>query len=131
MVKLVFSSGYQGCYKDRMPVRDLPKRFTRFDTTPEACISECRYQNYKFAGVQYGYLCFCGNAFGRYGRVKDEDCNSRCNGDVKRNCGAFWHNSVYSVGTCDQSYFFTGPPVLLKSLMNSFLSVFNTIFTDY
>lgn len=87
-----------------MPVRDLPKRFTRFDTTPEACISECKYQNYKFAGVQYGYLCFCGNAFGRYGRVKDEDCNSRCNGDVKRNCGAFWHNSVYSVGTCNQSY---------------------------
>ena len=41
---------YQGCYKDRKPVRDLPKRYTRFDTTPESCIMECKYQNYKFAG---------------------------------------------------------------------------------
>ncbi|XP_057316900.1 uncharacterized protein LOC130657922 isoform X8 [Hydractinia symbiolongicarpus] len=88
---------YQGCYKDRKPIRDLPKRFNRFDTTPEACISECKYQNYKFAGVQYGYLCFCGNAFGRYGKVADSDCNSLCSGDSKRSCGAFWHNSVYAV----------------------------------
>ncbi|XP_065660774.1 uncharacterized protein LOC100198865 isoform X4 [Hydra vulgaris] len=88
---------YQGCFKDRRPNRDLPKRFTRYETTPEACINECQYQGFKFAGVQYGYLCFCGNGFGRYGRAKDSVCNVACMGDATRTCGAFWHNAVYSV----------------------------------
>lgn len=80
------------------PLRDLPKRFTRYATTPETCVRECAYQNYKFAGVQYGYLCFCGNAFGRYGSLPDNDCNSECQGDLKRKCGGYYHNSVFSVG---------------------------------
>ncbi|XP_066934660.1 microtubule-associated protein futsch-like isoform X2 [Clytia hemisphaerica] len=87
---------YQGCFKDMRPLRDLPKRFTRYRTTPETCVRECAYQNYKFAGVQYGYLCFCGNAFGRYGSLPDNDCNSECQGDLKRKCGGYYHNSVYS-----------------------------------
>jgi WSC domain. len=80
------------------PLRDLPKRFTRYATTPETCVRECQYQNYKFAGVQYGYLCFCGNAFGRYGSLPDNDCNSECQGDGGRKCGGYYHNSVYSTG---------------------------------
>ena len=91
-------SEYQGCYLDRKPLRDLPRRFTRYSLTPEICLNECKYQNYKFAGLQYGYLCFCGNGFGRYGKVADSYCNSKCLGDKARNCGAFWHNSVYSLG---------------------------------
>lgn len=91
------SAYYQGCFKDMRPLRDLPKRYTRYRTTPENCVRECAYQNYKFAGVQYGYLCFCGNAFGRYGSLPDNDCNSDCLGDARRKCGGYYHNSIYSV----------------------------------
>ena len=97
-IDVILCLDYQGCYKDRKPGRDLPRRFTRYAMTPEVCLRECKYQGYNFAGLQYSYLCFCGNAFGRYGKVDDAFCNSRCLGDKTRPCGAFWHNSVYSVG---------------------------------
>lgn len=119
-----FSSDYQGCFSDlKAPTRDLPKRFTRYDTTPENCVQECKYQNYKFAGVQYGYLCFCGNAFGRYKRLPDNDCNSKCKGDAFRNCGGYYHNSVYSVGKCEQQEIYNHGYNILTDLFSLLLSL--------
>jgi hypothetical protein len=92
------SPSYQGCYKDRKdPVRDLPRRVTQNWNTPEHCVTKCKENGYKFAGVQYNYLCMCGNGFGRYEKVLDADCNSLCEGDPSRHCGGYWKNSIYSV----------------------------------
>ena len=90
-------AAYQGCFKDRKPHRDMKKHFSKFEMTPEWCLHTCKKEGYRFAGVQYSYLCFCGNKFGKYGRVPDSECSSRCYGDKNRFCGAFWHNSIYSV----------------------------------
>ncbi len=94
----LLSPAYQGCYKDRKPHRDMKKHFSKFEMTPEWCLHTCKKEGYRFAGVQYSYLCFCGNKFGKYGRVPDSECSSRCYGDKNRFCGSFWHNSIYSVG---------------------------------
>ncbi|XP_048580560.1 uncharacterized protein LOC5504143 isoform X2 [Nematostella vectensis] len=91
------SPAFQGCYRDRMPDRDLPVRFSKFDMTPEWCVGRCKLAGYKFAGLQYAYLCFCGNRFGNYGAASITKCSSRCYGDKNRHCGAFWHNSIYSI----------------------------------
>ncbi|XP_046857607.1 uncharacterized protein LOC124451009 [Xenia sp. Carnegie-2017] len=88
---------YQGCFKDQKPNRDMKKHFAKFEMTPEWCVHTCKEDGYRFAGVQYSYLCFCGNKFGKYGRVSDTECRSRCYGDKNRFCGSFWHNSIYSV----------------------------------
>lgn len=88
---------YQGCFKDKKPNRDMKKHFSKFEMTPEWCLHTCKKEGYRFAGVQYSYLCFCGNKFGKYGRVHDTECSSRCYGDRNRFCGSFWHNSVYSI----------------------------------
>lgn len=66
--------------------------------TPEWCAGKCKLAGYSYAGLQYGYLCFCGDKFGKYGRDDDGDCNSLCFGDKTRNCGSFWHNSIFAVG---------------------------------
>lgn len=66
--------------------------------TPEWCVGKCKLAGYKYAGLQYGYLCFCGDRFGTYGKVDDAECDSLCFGDKTRYCGAFWHNSIFSVG---------------------------------
>ena len=88
-----------GCFRDRKPGRDLPKQFTKYEMTPEWCVGKCKLAGFSYAGLQYGYLCFCGNKFGKYGKADDRDCDSLCFGDKTRNCGAFWHNSIFSVGT--------------------------------
>ncbi|XP_020619537.1 protein transport protein SEC31-like [Orbicella faveolata] len=92
------SSSYQGCFRDKKPGRDLPKQFTKYEMTPEWCVGKCKLAGYSYAGLQYGYLCFCGDKFGKYGRADDRDCDSLCFGDKTRNCGSFWHNSIFSVG---------------------------------
>ena len=66
--------------------------------TPEWCAGKCKLAGYSYAGLQYGYLCFCGDKFGKYGRANDSDCDSLCFGDKTRNCGSFWHNSIFAVG---------------------------------
>jgi len=90
------SRSYLGCFKDRKPGRDLPRQFTKYEMTPEWCVGKCNLAGYRYAGLQYGYLCFCGNKFGKYGEVDDGECSSLCFGDKTRNCGSFWHNSVFS-----------------------------------
>jgi len=97
---LIFSlsAAYQGCFRDKKPGRDLPKQFTKYEMTPEWCVGKCKLAGYSYAGLQYGYLCFCGDKFGKYGRADDRDCDSLCFGDKTRNCGSFWHNSIFSVG---------------------------------
>lgn len=91
------SSSYQGCFRDKKPGRDLPKQFTKYEMTPEWCVGKCKLAGYSYAGLQYGYLCFCGDKFGKYGRADDRECDSLCFGDKTRNCGSFWHNSIFSV----------------------------------
>lgn len=91
------SRSYVGCFRDRKPGRDLPKQFTKYEMTPEWCVGKCKLAGFSYAGLQYGYLCFCGNKYGKYGQVDDAECSSLCFGDKTRNCGAFWHNSVFSI----------------------------------
>lgn len=95
---LFLSAAYQGCFRDRKPGRDLPKQFTKYEMTPEWCVGKCKLAGYSYAGLQYGYLCFCGDKFGKYGRAEDRDCDSLCFGDKTRYCGSFWHNSIFAVG---------------------------------
>lgn len=91
------SRTYVGCFRDRKPGRDLPRQFTKYEMTPEWCVGKCKLAGFNYAGLQYGYLCFCGNKYGKYGQVDDGECSSLCFGDKTRNCGAFWHNSIFSV----------------------------------
>ena len=58
------------------------------------------FQNYLYAGVQYGQECFCGNTYGSYGT--STECKIPCSGDPSLGsmCGGDWSNTVMHTGVC-------------------------------
>jgi hypothetical protein len=87
----------RGCFVDK-PNRGLQSLF-RDDSrmTPKLCAGFCA--NYKFAGVEDGTQCFCGNAWpSDYPKVVDKDCNYTCGGDPGFSCGAIWRLNLYAIG---------------------------------
>ena len=92
-------SDYLGCYKDGSP-RDLLQRLHFNNVTVENCVSGCREQEYEYAAVQFSYLCFCGDHYGRFGKLPDEMCDSECKRPGDQYCGGDWKNSVYATGQC-------------------------------
>jgi hypothetical protein len=90
-------AGYIGCYKDTSAF-DLDGYLERSGSnTPESCVAKCLAKGFKYAGVQYGESCLCGNSYGRYGPA--DNCNMKCTGDSGKICGGYSANSVFSTGT--------------------------------
>ncbi|XP_019642665.1 PREDICTED: uncharacterized protein LOC109483954 [Branchiostoma belcheri] len=90
--------GYHGCFRDYRYYRALRgTRLTSDSLTIQDCLKSCRNRNYKYAGVEYTYECFCGNNedFGRHGEKPMSDCNYRCNGDNEQYCGGSLRIEVY------------------------------------
>ncbi|XP_066871523.1 kremen protein 1 isoform X2 [Kogia breviceps] len=82
--------GNLGCYKDHgnpPPLTGASKTSNRL--TIQTCISFCRSQRFKFAGMESGYACFCGNSpdYWKYGEAASTECNSVCFGDHTQPCG--------------------------------------------
>ena len=94
--KAIKRDGYIGCFVDQHPNRDLKKLFTVNNLTPGSCQSVCKEKGHVYSGVQYGYLCHCGDDYGKYGEAGEYECNSACLGDEEKKCGGFWRNSVYT-----------------------------------
>uniref|UniRef100_A0A1I8G396 WSC domain-containing protein n=2 Tax=Macrostomum lignano TaxID=282301 RepID=A0A1I8G396_9PLAT len=87
-----------GCYKDKASPRDLPLLHHSKSTTPESCVSRCKARKYKYAGLQAGAWCLCGNSYGRHGKARNADCNMRCSGNSRKTCGGPWRNDVLATG---------------------------------
>jgi len=90
---------YMGCFRDKGDPFGLKGRdlfffaFGSYAMTPNLCIRECAKRGFRYAGVQYGTQCFCGNSYGSYGRATN--CDMECSGDKSQMCGGSWANSVY------------------------------------
>ncbi|XP_065656501.1 uncharacterized protein LOC101240296 isoform X6 [Hydra vulgaris] len=95
--------GYIGCYIDHLEQgRDLPVRAGVPFVTPNNCRSACKKTGYRYAGLQYGYLCFCGNSYGKYDIAPDTDCDTVCSGNETHTCGGLWRNKIYSTENVDE-----------------------------
>ena len=90
--------GYIGCFVDKYQNRDLTKSFMVSGLTPASCRAVCKEKGHAYAGMQYGYLCHCGDGYGKYGHAAEKECNSVCLGDDEKKCGGFWRNSIYVAG---------------------------------
>lgn len=86
-----------GCFKDTNAPFDLDGFLERSNqNTPERCIAICASKGFRFAGVQYGQSCLCGNSYGRYGPASN--CSMACTGNSGQVCGGMNSNSVYRTG---------------------------------
>ncbi|KAL5005776.1 hypothetical protein ScPMuIL_016934 [Solemya velum] len=87
---------YIGCYIDRWD-RDIVGYLIVTDlNTPQYCMETCSEKGFKYAAVQYGRECFCGDTFGKYGAAPEAHCNNPCPNNPQLMCGGFWRQNVYS-----------------------------------
>ena len=52
---------------------------------------------FRYAGLQYGRECWCGNAFGKHG-TEGAKCNQPCPAVPEETCGGYLSSDVYSTG---------------------------------
>ena len=77
-------------------LKDKRKDFDASDLTIEKCFEECK--NFKYAGVQFSKVCFCGNEIARTTEFLDEsECDMPCDGDASQTCGGAWKMNLYTV----------------------------------
>ncbi|XP_031557248.1 uncharacterized protein LOC116293891 [Actinia tenebrosa] len=88
--------GYVGCFADQSPDRDLPFALSVRDLTPTTCRLACKKAQHAYAGLQYGYLCRCGDSYGKYTRLGEDQCSTACKGDGTQICGGFFRSSIYA-----------------------------------
>jgi len=96
---------YIGCYVDGNE-RDLshaPRHGKRWRMSEDACIAACKRDGYKYAGIQWGVECWCGNNYGRYGNASESTCNIICRGNKHHKCGGNWRNSVHTTEDCPKN----------------------------
>ncbi|CAH0548155.1 unnamed protein product [Brassicogethes aeneus] len=98
-----FSLGRQlGCYKDEKNFRLLNGYYGAYkkDNSPEYCINLCLQSGFQYAGVQYGYECFCGhNEPPSTSKLPDSSCNMKCPVEnTPDTCGGYYTINVYETG---------------------------------
>jgi len=86
-----------GCFRDTNAPLDLDGYIERSQAnTPGRCVAICKSKGFRYAGVQYGESCLCGNSYGRYGPASN--CVMACTGDPSETCGGGFANYVYATG---------------------------------
>lgn len=88
---------YIGCFKDTSAF-DLDGFLVKWPTnnTPQHCMATCSVLGFRYAAVQYGESCLCGQNYGRYGPA--DNCDYPCPGDGNQMCGGYSANSIYRTG---------------------------------
>merc|ERR1712050_150773 len=85
------------CFEDGKP-RILPFRAARSDSmTVDTCIQLCE-GDYKYAGVEAGKECWCGNDYPSSDLKRSTgSCKTPCTGDEAQFCGGSWRLNIYEV----------------------------------
>ncbi|XP_064425444.1 kremen protein 2-like [Latimeria chalumnae] len=98
--------GYIGCFLDSgNPPALSGSSGTSTKLTVQACIRFCRKKGYKYAGLEAGYACFCGNDvdMSKNEQVSTVECDQVCFGKSNELCGGDGRIGIYgvSVGACE------------------------------
>lgn len=89
---------FLGCYQDSKSDRDLTGKISLGkDRSPKRCSQFCDGEGYKYFGLQYGGECFCGDFYGKHGKISDSQCDFPCKDDDGEKCGGVQTNSVYEI----------------------------------
>eukprot|EP01064_Diplonema_japonicum_P016060 TRINITY_DN24084_c0_g1_i1.p1 TRINITY_DN24084_c0_g1~~TRINITY_DN24084_c0_g1_i1.p1 ORF type:complete len:652 (+),score=56.36 TRINITY_DN24084_c0_g1_i1:51-2006(+) len=87
-----------GCFKVQTKSRVLTTlAFQSQGNTVEECTSVCRWNNFKYAGLENGNECWCGNSMAGAVRTTVTDCDRPCPGDGTQWCGDGYRNLAYVV----------------------------------
>ncbi|KAK3302010.1 WSC domain-containing protein [Chaetomium strumarium] len=86
---------YSGCFSEASGNQLLPYRShsASDDMTVEKCVAECKGNGYRYAGLVYYGVCYCGQTVNGP-KVDEAQCNLPCNGNSTETCGG---NGIFSV----------------------------------
>ncbi|KAM0278087.1 hypothetical protein ACHAQH_005379 [Verticillium albo-atrum] len=65
------------------------------EMTVEKCVAECKGNGYRYAGLEYYGVCYCGNTVNG-AELTEEECTFPCNGDKSQTCGGDKKLSVFA-----------------------------------
>jgi len=85
---------YTGCAEDPLDRRTLEVRNWANDMTVPKCVELCKAKNFRYAGLEYGNECWCGNKLDQ-SRLGSMRCTMPCAGDSSQFCGNGQKLSVY------------------------------------
>ena len=66
-----------------------------YDDGKSACIAACK--DYKYAGMEAGNQCFCGDILPAAALKRPGECTSKCSGVTSEMCGGHWRISIFDV----------------------------------
>ena len=102
---IFIAPGYLGCFNDcvgprcsrALPVGPLASNNGQCS---EWCFKQCLDRqpvNYKYAGLEYEFECFCGNNdnYDMFGERPESECADPCRGNSNQKCGDGNRLSVY------------------------------------
>ncbi|KAH6694087.1 WSC domain-containing protein [Plectosphaerella plurivora] len=87
---------YTGCFAN-LDGKSLNYRSSTSskDMTTEKCVAECKGNGYRYAGLEYGGVCYCGNTV-KGDELDSSKCSFKCNGNTDEYCGGDKSMSLYS-----------------------------------
>ncbi|CAH0058856.1 unnamed protein product [Clonostachys solani] len=85
----------KGCYSDDgSKALDFRSPSSQYSMTVEQCTAECKGNGYRYAGLKYYGVCYCGSSLSA-AKVDDSQCSLACSGDKKEVCGGNTQLSVW------------------------------------
>ncbi|CAM1505383.1 Fc.00g110200.m01.CDS01 [Cosmosporella sp. VM-42] len=86
-----------GCFQDTGTVPALMYRSSANNQqmTVEKCVAECKGNGFRYAGLKYYGVCYCGTTVNGP-QTDDSQCNLPCSGDNTETCGGNDQLSVWS-----------------------------------
>ncbi|KAM7202311.1 WSC domain containing protein [Naviculisporaceae sp. PSN 640] len=87
---------YSGCYANNGNPNTLSFRseMDRDTATVEKCVAWCKGNGYRYAGLEYYGVCYCGQTVDGP-QLADSECDFPCNGDKSETCGGNNKMSIY------------------------------------
>ncbi|TVY35500.1 WSC domain-containing protein [Lachnellula subtilissima] len=88
-----------GCYTEGTSGRALSQQLTPTSKTVAKCVNACSAGNYKYAGMEYGGECWCGNFISNgASSTASTDCSMTCADNGTEYCGAGSRLNMYQRG---------------------------------
>ncbi len=90
-------ASHLGCFADSEPRALETQSFNLSTNSVETCSAACSLGGFKYAGVEDGGECWCGNNedYGRLGT--SSSCVTSCSGNAAETCGGPWALNIYRV----------------------------------
>lgn len=86
---------YSGCFEDGNPnTLSFRSDADSQNMTIEGCMAECKGNGFRYAGLEYYGVCFCGNSVNG-AQLDESKCNFPCSGNKSEVCGGDNILSVY------------------------------------